>query len=91
MKLPALGIKINTRRKVEAAVNPAGEVLVRWTKNRNDHTHVRLTRKAAEATVTLLIELLARNPLPPARKGFPLYAHNHAHSRRQIRPQPSRA
>jgi hypothetical protein len=55
---PGLGIKINTRRKVEGCCYESGDIVLRWTKDRNKRTTVRLTRKAAGATLTLLVQLL---------------------------------
>jgi hypothetical protein len=53
-----LCININTRRKVEACIHESGDVLLRWTKDRNKRKTIRLTRKAAEATTSLLIQIL---------------------------------
>lgn len=60
MKQPriGLGIRLNTRRKVEACTLESGDIVLRWTKDRNRRTTVRLTRKAAGATLTLLVQLL---------------------------------
>jgi hypothetical protein len=57
-KRTTLKVKINTNRKVEAQSLPNGDICLRFTKDRNKHTYLRLTRKATEATVTLLIAIL---------------------------------